>query len=99
MSTLLLQRPTAEPVLADVLLLHAFARRRRSLGLGDLARAMSGTGARLSDVVAGLAAEVEAGRLTPRGFRLGGDGRPEGPLLYDLTELGWAAVEADRMAA
>ena len=46
-STLLLDRPQV----GDPILLHAFARRGRPLTVSDLVRAMSGTGARLSDVM------------------------------------------------
>lgn len=114
MSTLLLERPTlfedrsvevastvdllAPARNADVILLHAFARRRRPLSMGDLLRAMTGTGATLSEVVERLVGAVGCGHLAARGFRRGADGRPEGPLLYELTELGWQAVRADRLA-
>jgi hypothetical protein len=94
-STLLLDH---RPVLGDPILLHAFARRGRPLGVGDLTRAMAGTGARLSDVMELLAGALADGLLGPRGFRTDAAGAPVGALLYELTEPGWAAVEADRLA-
>lgn len=100
MSTLLLD-PTEVvqlPVHDDPILLHAFARRGRPLSAGDLLRAMSGTGARISDVMASLADALSAGLIAPRGHR-SLDGAPAGPLLYDLTEDGWAVVEADRQSS
>jgi hypothetical protein len=98
MSTLLLVEPrTVAP--PDVLLLHAFARRGRPLCVSELVRAMTGTGLRLSDLMAGLADELAAGRLAPRPFRRDEDGRPTGALTYELTGEGWEAVLADRVAA
>lgn len=95
MSTLLLDRPTT----GDPILLHAFARRGRPLTVSDLLRAMSGTGARLSDVMELLAQGITGGLLSPRGFRTDDGGHPVGALLYELTEPGWDAVELDRMVA
>jgi hypothetical protein len=95
-STLLLDH---RPVLGDPILLHAFARRGRPLSVSDLVRAMAGTGARLSDVMEMLAGGLAGGQLAPHGFRTDESGRPAGALLYELTELGWDAVEADRLAA
>ncbi len=94
MSTTLLDRPVA----ADPLLLHAFARRDRPLGVGDLLRAMSGTGVHLSHLIATLADELAAGRLAARGYRSDARGRPFGPRLYELTPEGWEVVAADRLA-
>lgn len=91
MSTLLLERP----VLGDPILLHAVARRGRPLTTGDLLRAMSGTGARVSDVLELLATAVSAGLLRGR-FRTDDQGRPVGAMLYELTAPGWAVVEEDR---
>jgi hypothetical protein len=93
MPTLLLDH---RPVASDPILLHAFARRGRPLAVTDLARAMTGTGARLSDVMDLLTAGLADGRLAPHGFRTDFTGTPTGPLLYELTELGWSTVEADR---
>jgi hypothetical protein len=93
-STLLLETPVA----ADPILLHAFARRDRPLSVTDLLRAMCGTGVHLSDVLDLLTGELAAGRLAVRGFRLDTNGRPFGPCLYELSEPGWEAVEADRLA-
>ena len=93
MSTLLLDRPTT----TDPILLHAFARRRRPLTVGDLLRAMAGTGARLSDVMELLAHGLTDGLLQPHGFRTDEYGRPVGALLYELSDAGWDAVAVDRM--
>jgi len=93
-STLLLEAPAA----TDPILLHAFARRARPLSVGDLVRAMCGTGVHLSDVMDLLTAELGTGRLAVHGFRTDADGRPFGPCLYELSELGWDTVEADRLA-
>ena len=95
MTTLLLDRPTT----GDPILLHAFARRGRPLTVSDLLRAMSGTGARVSDVMELLAQGVAGGLLTPHGYRRDDYGRAIGALLYDLTDAGWDLVEADRLAA
>jgi hypothetical protein len=96
-STLLLDRPTRTTT-GDPILLHAFARRGRPLTVGDLLRAMTGTGSRLSDVMELLAQGLADGFLRPRGFRLDDAGRPVGALLYELTEPGWELVEVDRLA-
>ena len=98
-STLLLDPTPVEtvPVSTDPILLHAFARRGRPLSAGDLLRAMTGTGARISDVIQGLALALTEGLLAPRGHRADAGGALVGPLLYDLTEDGWAVVEADRL--
>lgn len=99
MPTLLLD---PSPVLApaeDPILLHAFARRGRPLSATDLMRAMSGTGARISDVMVSLTGALSAGHIAPRGHRRDEAGRIAGPLLYDLTDAGWALVEADRADA
>jgi hypothetical protein len=93
-STLLLE----PPVTTDPLLLHAFARRDRPVSLGELLRAMAGTGLHLSEVPAILFRELAEGRVVARGFRLDEAGRPSGPRLYELTESGWEIVEADRLA-
>ncbi|MFL5844216.1 MAG: hypothetical protein ACJ762_05940 [Solirubrobacteraceae bacterium] len=100
MSTLLLDRvsPAVAPATVDPILLHAFARRGRPLSVSDLLRAMSGTGARLSDVMDLLAAALHEGLLGRHGHRADADGALVGPLLYDLTDDGWAVVEADRLA-
>jgi hypothetical protein len=100
MSTLLLDRPASSPtvVAGDPILLHAFARRGRPLCVGDLLRAMAGTGARVSDVMDLLAAALTDGLLAPHGHRTDADGRLVGPLLYGLTDEGHAVVEADRLA-
>ena len=98
MSTLLLDRATPAVVSGDPILLHAFARRGRPLSVGDLLRAMSGTGARLSDVIDLLAEALGDGLLAPHGHRTDASGALVGPLLYDLTDEGWAVVEADRLA-
>ena len=84
---------------ADPILLHAFARRDRPLSVTDLLRAMCGTGVHRSDVLDLRTAELAAGRLAVHGFRLDDAGRPAGPCLYELSELGWETVEADRLAA
>jgi hypothetical protein len=98
MSTLLLDRPASPAVVAgDPILLHAFARRGRPLCVGDLLRAMTGTGARVSDVMDLLATALTEGLVAPRGHRTDADGLLAGPLLYDLTDEGWAVVEADRL--
>jgi hypothetical protein len=87
-STLLLDQ---RPVTDDPILLHAFARRRRPLSVSDLLRAMTGTGARLSDVMELLSRSLADGVLGPHGFR-------NGARLYELTDRGWDAVAADRLA-
>lgn len=99
MSQLLLGPAGVAPVTDDPILLHAFARRGRPLSAGDLLRAMAGTGARISDVMAALAAALRAGLVAPRGHRADAGGAPAGPLLYDLTDDGWAAIEADRQTS
>ena len=96
MATLLLDPTTPALLPDDPILLHAFARRGRPLSAADLLRAMAGTGARVSEVMAQLTAGVSAGFLVRRGHRCDEDGAPAGPLLYELTAAGWAAVEADR---
>jgi hypothetical protein len=98
MSTLLLD-PVVAPAVphGDPILLHAFARRGRPLSVGDLIRAMTGTGAHLSDVMELLAVGLTDGLLAPRGHRTDEAGALVGPLLYELTAEGWAAVEADRL--
>jgi hypothetical protein len=98
MSTLLLERAVSPAVSGDPILLHAFARRGRPLSAGDLLRAMTGTGAMLSDVMESLACALTAGLLAPRGHRADHTGALVGPLLYELTGEGWAVVEADRLA-
>lgn len=98
MSTLLLDRPAVDVAApGDPILLHAFARRGRPLAVSDLVRAMTGTGARLSDVMELLAEGLRAGLLAPRGHRADEHGALVGPLLYELTDEGRAFVEADRM--
>ena len=57
---------------------------------------MTGTGARLSDVMDLLARALSNGTLARRGHRVDADGSPAGPLLYELTAEGWAVIEADR---
>ena len=86
MSTVLLDRPA---LAADPILLHAFARRRRPLAASEIFRAMSDTGARLSDVFESLSRARTAGLLGARGFR-------GGAMLLELTDLGREAVAADR---
>jgi hypothetical protein len=99
MSTLLLDRVTPPAVTTgDPILLHAFARRGRPLSVSDLLRAMAGTGAMLSDVMDLLAGALADGLLCPRGHRVDHTGALTGPLLYELTDDGWAVVEADRLA-
>jgi len=93
-SSLLLEAPVA----TDPILLHAFARRGRPLCVSELLRAMCGTGVHLSDVMELLTAELTAGRVAVHGFRSDERGRPFGPCLYELSELGCEAVEADRLA-
>jgi hypothetical protein len=56
---------------------------------------MSGTGARLSDVMELLCGAVAGGLLTGH-YRSDEFGRPVGARLFDLTDLGRRAVEADR---
>lgn len=94
MSNLLLEPPVA----TDPILLHAFARRSRPLSLGELLRAMAGTGLHLSEVPALLFQELAAGHVLARGFRLDAAGKPFGPRLYELTVSGWEVVEDDRLA-
>lgn len=94
---LLLDRPTPS-VAADPIILHAFARRGRPLSVGDLLRAMSGTGAHISDVMDLLAHALGDGLLAPRPFPRDEHGLAAGPQLYSLTDEGWAVVEADRAA-
>jgi len=96
MSTLLLDRVAVST--GDPILLHAFARRGRPLSVSDLLRAMAGTGARVSDVMELVATALDAGEIAPRGHRSDEHGALVGPLLYDLTDDGWAVVEADRLA-
>lgn len=99
MSTLLLDQAPAPTVsAADPILLHAFARRGRPLSVSDLVRAMAGTGARISDVMELLTGSLAGGLLAPRGHRTDHTGALAGPLLYELTDDGWAVVEADRLA-
>ena len=86
------------PVTGDPILLHAISRRRRSLSVTELSRAMSGTGARLSDLMELLTAATAAGLLRGR-FRTDETGRPAGAMLYELTESGWAALDEDRRTA
>ncbi len=95
MSTLLLERP---PLAGDTILLHAFARRGRPLSLGELLTAMTGTGSRLSDVMDLLADGLATGALGDRGFRADAHGRPVGPRLYELTDLGRDVLASDRAA-
>ena len=98
MSTLLVDRRTVPAVApSDPILLHAFARRGRPLAAGDLLRAMTGTGARISDVMELLAAGLRTGMLAPRGHRTDERGALVGPRLYELTDEGRAFVEADRL--
>lgn len=94
----LLASPAVVTTGADPILLHAFARRGRPLSVGDLLRAMTGTGARVSDVMETVARSLADGLIAPRGHRADDAGRLVGPLLYDLTDEGWATVEADRLA-
>lgn len=91
MSTLLLDRPVA----GDPILLHAFARRGRPLTVSDLLRAMSGTGARVSDVMEMIATSLATGLLAGR-YRVDDAGRPVGAILYELTADGRDLVAADR---
>jgi hypothetical protein len=93
-STLLLEPPVA----TDPILLHAFARRGRPLCVSELLRAMCGTGVHLSELMELLTAELAGGRLAVHGFRVDDRGRPFGPCLYELSELGCEVVEADRLA-
>jgi len=94
---LLVERPTTT-VAADPILLHAFARRGRPLTVGDLLRAMSGTGAHISDVMDGLALALRDGLVTPSRPRRDEHGLLTGPQYYELTPAGWSIVEADRLA-
>jgi hypothetical protein len=98
MSTLLLDRPIPAVASGDPILLHAFARRGRPLSVSDLLRAMTGTGARVSDVMELVSSALTGGLIGPRGHRTDEHGALVGPLLYDLTDSGWAVVDADRMA-
>lgn len=100
MSTLLeVERVTVAPVVApsDPILLHAFARRGRPLAVGELLRALSGAGWRLSEVMDLLAEGLSLGLLAPRGHRTDEHGRLVGPLFYELTPAGREFVEADRL--
>jgi hypothetical protein len=97
MPTLLLDRAASPTTAGDPILLHAFARRGRPLSAGDLLRAMTGTGARPSDVMDLLTGALAAGMLERHGHRRDEAGAPAGPLLYALTGDGQAAVEADRL--
>ena len=97
MSTLLLDRRSFPATAGDPILLHAFARRGRPLSAGDLLRAMTGTGARPSEVMDLLTGALAAGLLERRGHRCDQAGVPAGPLLYALTGEGRAVVEADRL--
>lgn len=92
---LLLDRPDTT---ADPLMLHAFARRGRPLGVSELLNAMSATGLHVSDVLDLLVAELAAGRVAVHGYRFDGHGHPFGPLLYELAPAGQEVVEADRLA-
>jgi hypothetical protein len=87
-STLLLDPPQ---ITGDPILLHAFARRDRPLATTDLIRAMTGTGAMLSDVVEALARALADGLLGPHGYS--GNAR-----LYELTDEGRRLLAADREA-
>ena len=87
-SSLLLDRPA---LAADPILLHAFARRSRPLAASEVFSALSGTGATLSDALENLARARTAGLVGANGFR-------GNTLLLELTDLGRAAVAADRRA-
>lgn len=97
MSALRIDGPTTVAAPSDPILLHAFARRGRPLAAGDLLRAMTGTGARISEVMELLAEGLRLGVLAPRGHRADERGVLVGPLLYELTDAGRAFVEADRL--
>lgn len=98
MPTLLLDRPAPSQLSTDPVLLLAFARRGRPLAVSDLIRSMTGSGARLSDLMALLAEALRGGHIRARGHRTDESGAPAGPLLYELTPEGWAIVAADREA-
>jgi hypothetical protein len=84
-------------VLADELLHAAAALAADQLGVLLLEPAASAE-QRALDLRAGHAHALAEGLVGPRGHRTDDAGLLAGPMLYDLTEDGWAAVEADRLA-
>ncbi len=81
------------------LLLHAFARRGDApLTFSQLAGALDGTGATISELVAALTSAMAQEMVVPCGFADAPLGRL-GPRLLVLSERGRQAVAADRVAA
>lgn len=79
------------------LLLHTFARRGKPMTFTELALALQGTGATISELVAALSAALHDQMIVPCGFAEGERGAL-GPRLLELSERGRAAVAADRVA-
>jgi DNA-binding IclR family transcriptional regulator len=80
------------------LLLHAFARRDAPLTFSELAGALEGTGAMVSELAAALAVALSERTVVACGFAAGDGGSfGLGPRLLVLSERGWKAVAADRL--
>jgi DNA-binding IclR family transcriptional regulator len=82
------------------LLLHAFARRGTPLTFSELAAALEGTGASLSELVAALCRCQAEDTVIACGFADTDPARPGhlGPRLLELSEHGRDVVAADRSA-
>jgi DNA-binding IclR family transcriptional regulator len=79
------------------LLLHAFARRGAPLTFSELAGALEGTGASLSELVAALCRCQADDTIVTCGFAEAAPGRL-GPRLLTLSAHGREVVAADRSA-
>jgi hypothetical protein len=80
------------------LLLHAFARRDAPLTFSELAGALAGTGALVSELAAALASALAQRTVVACGFAAGGGGPASlGPRLLVLSERGRQVVAAERL--
>jgi hypothetical protein len=79
------------------MLLHAFARRDTPLTFSQLAGALEGTGAMVSELAAALAAALAERTVVACGFACVDGASELGPRLLVLSERGWQAVAADRL--
>lgn len=77
-------------------LLGVLRRARRPLSFDDLARAATGSGAHLSDVVAWLVDARAGGVVEDVGYADGPGGRPVGPRRFQLSHRGQRISQTNR---
>lgn len=80
-------------------LLQTMQRAHRPLSFDDLARAATGSGAHLSDVVSWLAEARAGGVVEDVGYAPGPGGRPVGPRRFQLSARGRKIGQVDRRRA